>query len=86
MRHCQISGTAQKSQNGSAGPPAAQAAIHGIPMPSQITQEGGTVTKAVVDAGAADTSERVVATMMVKKEDFILRMRSDETDGGEIWL
>jgi len=69
--HCQISGTAQKSQSGSAGP----AAMQGMPIPSQMTQEGGIVTKAEFWAGdgAADTREAVATAIMAKKEDFILK-------------
>ena len=75
MMHCQISGTAQKSQSGSAGPPAMQAAMQGMPIPSQMTQEGGIVTKAEFWAGdgAADTREAVATAIMAKKEDFILK-------------
>jgi hypothetical protein len=71
--HSQISGPAQISQRGSAGPPAMQAARQGPPTPSQIAQDGGMVIPRACWSGVAETRVRAAAAKIPKTVDFILR-------------
>jgi hypothetical protein len=79
----QISGPAQKSQIGSAGPPARHATRQGIPTASHTLQAGGMLTATAFDVswagvGVAETSVRAAAATIPKKADFIVGIVIEE--------